>query len=56
MTPYDLDFSDPWKWKVISAPNIYERVDNIMPQVLDTSEMAAASTTEVLKREQFLFN
>lgn len=56
MTPYDLDFSDTWKRKVIYNSNIYEGVDKIMPWVLDTTGMAAAPTTQVLKREPLIFN
>ena len=50
MKPYNLGFPDPWKWKAMSSPTIYEMVYKIMPQLLGTTEMASASTTWILRK------
>lgn len=49
MTPYGLDIPDAWNWNAISNPDIYGKINKILPQVLDTTETATASTTQIFQ-------
>lgn len=49
MTPYDLDIPDAWNWNAISNPDTYGKSNEIMPQVLGTTETATASSTQIFQ-------